>query len=867
MLRPVERAVERWGVALALLSIVGSPASAWAGEHVWVHFVDKGPAAHGSALAPALVSRQTELLPRTLARRQRARGPVAVDARDLPVSADHIAHVEATGARVRVTSRWLNAVSVDATPAQLVELAALPEVSHLTPVARGRRDPSPSLAPSPLPGEPGPAPFGLAQAQLELIGATTLQQDCGLTGAGVVVGVQDTGFDLDHQAFASLDVLAAHDFINDDDIVGIEPGDPDQQPSHGTRVLALLAGSDPGTFMGVAPGVSVILSKTEDAFNEAPVEEDYYVAGLEWIELQGADVFTASLGYLDWYQYSDFDGQTTVTAIAVNAAFDNGLVVIASLGNSGPAPMTLGTPSDAFGAIGVGAVDLAGVVAGFSSRGPTADGRIKPDVMAPGAGLTSVAYGTTDQYAGVDGTSAAAPMAAGLVALLLEARPTLTAQVMLELVHETSSQAGTPDNDYGYGLLDGRLASGDACGCNDSDADGYVGVLCGGDDCEDGAGAAHPGGTEICDGLDDDCDGTLPPDEVDADADGVILCAGDCDDADAEVAPGLPELCGNGLDDDCQGGDEPCPVSTGGSDGPLDGPLDGGSASEADAGTTSTNEPPSPSSSGSDGTDTALADGEDTGGCACTATPTRAHGWGLLVLLAVLRRRRRARSLAAVLAATTLAACTSEPMTDEGQDGGTTPDSASESNTGIAPVEGCELPVEIAQLDSPDDASTGFVRCNDGTIHRAAAVECAQPMPTGIACNGMSGSCEVDADCTAAAHGACLYMSGFFSGCECVYGCATDADCDDGQICACGGAAPGYPTSTQCIQGGCASDGACPSGVCGLGQAELSCGEQWVTGCRTPDDACVRAQDCANDDDNCIPAADGTWACAPPSVC
>ena len=644
MLRPVERAVERWplALALALLSVVGSPASARAGEHVWVHFVDKGPAARGDALEQALADRHAELLPRTLARRQRTRGPVAVDARDLPVPADHIAHVEATGARIRVTSRWLNAVSVDATPAQLARIAALPEVSHLAPVARARRDPSPSLTASPLPGEHGVAPFGLAQAQLELIGATTLQQECGLTGAGVVVGVQDTGFDLDHQALAGVTVLAAHDFIDDDDDVSTEPGDPDQQASHGTRVLALLAGSDPGTFMGVAPGVSLILSKTEEAFSETPVEEDYYVAGLEWIELQGADVFTASLGYLDWYQYSDFDGQTTVTAIAVDAAFDNGLVVLASLGNSGPAPMTLSTPSDALGAIGVGAVDLAGVVAGFSSRGPTADGRIKPDVVAPGAGITSVAYGTTDQYAGVDGTSAATPMAAGLVALLLEARPMLTAQELQDLLRETSSQAGAPDNDYGYGLLDGRLASGDACGCNDSDADGHVGVLCGGDDCEDGVGAAYPGGTEICDGFDDDCDGTLPTDEVDADGDGVLVCAGDCADDDPEVAPGQPEQCGNGIDDDCVDGDEPCPASSGGSDGPLD----GSSGSAEGVGTTSMDEPPLPaSSSGSSdgGTDTALAEGEDTGGCACTATPARANGWGLLVLLALLGRRTHDR--------------------------------------------------------------------------------------------------------------------------------------------------------------------------------------------------------------------------------
>lgn len=863
MLGPVERC--SFAFELVLLSMIAAPASAWAGEHVWVHFADKGPVARGAALAQALADRRAELPARTLARRVRARGPVAVDARDLPVSADYLAHVEATGARVRVTSRWLNAVSVDATPAQLAELAALPEVSHLAPVARGRRDPVPSLAPSPLPGEHGPPPFGLALSQLELLGATTLQRECGLTGAGVVVGVQDSGFDLDHQALAGLDVLAAHDFIGDDDVVSTEPGDPAMQAYHGTIVLALLAGSDPGTFMGAAPGVSVILSKTEDASSETPIEEDYYVAGLEWIEMQGADVFTASLGYLDWYQYSDFDGQTTVTAIAVDAAFDNGLIVLASLGNSGPSPMTLITPSDALGAIGVGAVDLAGVVAGFSSRGPSADGRIKPDVMAPGSGTTSVAYGTTDQYAGVNGTSVAAPLAAGLVSLLLEARPSLTAQEMMDLVRGTSSQAATPDNDNGYGLLDGRLASGDACGCNDSDADGYVGVLCGGDDCEDGVAAAHPGGTEICDGYDDDCDGTLPPDEVDGDGDGVLLCAGDCDDADAQVAPGLPEVCGNGLDDDCMGGDEACPASTGGSEGPLDGGS--GTGSLDGDGSTSTGEVAGGSSSGSEGgTDTAPADGEEAGGCACTTSPARAHGWSILVLLALLRRRRRAPALAVVLAASSLAACNGAGGVDESADS-SNQDSASEDGVSTPPIEGCELPVEITQLGAADDPTTGFVRCNDGTIHRAGAFACVQPMPTGLACNGMGGACEVDADCTAGPYGACLYQSGFFAGCDCVYGCATDADCDDGQICACGGSAPGYPASTQCIPASCVDDHACPDSSCGLAQAELACGQQWFAGCRTPADTCARAQDCPNENDNCLPQDGGAWACSPPEAC
>ncbi|MCA9707549.1 MAG: S8 family serine peptidase, partial [Myxococcales bacterium] len=422
-----------------------------------------------------------------------------------------------------------NAVSVDATASQRAALAALPGVDHVESVRRRPRAPAPPL-PLPLhdPVSHGMDEFGWASGQLALIGAIPLQRHCGLTGAGVVVGVQDSGFELDHQALAGVDVLAAHDFINDDDIVANEPGEPGNQSGHGTLVLGTLAGSDPGTFMGVAPGIQVILSKTERVDAEIPAEEDYYVAGLEWIEAQGADIFTASLGYADWYSPADFDGQTAVTSVAVNLAFANGLLVLASMGNSGPGPSTLIAPADAPGALGVGATSLAGAVANFSSRGPTADGRTKPDVSAPGVDVASVAVGSLDQYTLWNGTSAAAPVAAGLAALVLEARPELTAQELADLLRDTASQAATPDNDLGWGIVDGRLATGDACGCNDTDRDGLIGVLCGGDDCNDGEPGVFPGAPEVCNGLDDDCDGALGEDELDEDGDGDV----DCHDAD-----------------------------------------------------------------------------------------------------------------------------------------------------------------------------------------------------------------------------------------------------------------------------------------------------------------------------------------------
>ncbi|MCA9706004.1 MAG: hypothetical protein KDK70_09175 [Myxococcales bacterium] len=208
-----------------------------------------------------------------------------------------------------------------------------------------------------------------------------------------------------------------------------------------------------------------------------------------------------------------------------------------------------------------------------------------------------------------------------------------------------------------------------------------------------------------------------------------------------------------------------------------------------------------------------------------------------------------------------LVACTATPAADDGPTTDATTDDTSTPDT-----PGCSLPVEIAQLGVDPPAPTGFVRCNDGEIHRAQAVECQVPVPTGIACDGQMGSCDADEDCNDGPYGACLYMEGFFAGCTCVYGCATDADCAEDQVCACGGSAPDYPASTQCISAGCTTTADCGDQPCALGRNVVSCGEDPVLGCRTEADACAPlGSECG--DDNCLPGEGGAWSCMPPGIC
>ncbi|MFZ6181262.1 hypothetical protein ACOXH8_21170, partial [Nannocystis pusilla] len=185
----------------------------------WVFFRDKQ--VEGADLEAALVRQERELAPRALRRRARVRGDRGVDVRDVPPAPDYVQSVAATGVRIRATSRWLNAVSVDADAAQRAAIARLPFVAGVRPVARGRRHEHPL----PVTEEtPSSRAKGLSWPHLSALHVPELHE-CGLTGAGVVVGVQDTGFVLKHQAFAGVQVIAARDFVQGDDVVADEAGD------------------------------------------------------------------------------------------------------------------------------------------------------------------------------------------------------------------------------------------------------------------------------------------------------------------------------------------------------------------------------------------------------------------------------------------------------------------------------------------------------------------------------------------------------------------------------------------------------------------------------------------------------------------
>jgi subtilisin family serine protease len=415
------------------------------------------------------------------------RGGIAPGVADLPVHAPYLEALAARGARLRGASRWLNAASV-AMPARLAgELAKLPFVARIerVPVARPMRrvedtvvEPGPG-APARDPdgilggpaatilGGPGdPSFYGGSLKQLDMMQVPALHA-MGLSGAGVLVCMLDTGYTLTHEAFATLDVVAARDFIHGDLNVDDQVGqDASGQANHGTLTLGCVAGHKPGTYIGGAYGASVALAKTENISSETPVEMDFWQFAAEWADSLGADVISSSLGYMEFdnpgddYTYADMDGRTTVVARAAAEAARRGISVVTAAGNEGNGPwFFIISPGDADTVITSGAVDSMNVVASFSSHGPTSDGRIKPDVTAMGRSVLCVNRLVPNGYTRASGTSFSTPLTAGLVALLLESHPTWSPLQIREALRQTALNQAAPNNTIGWGLVQGVAAN------------------------------------------------------------------------------------------------------------------------------------------------------------------------------------------------------------------------------------------------------------------------------------------------------------------------------------------------------------------------------------------------------------------------
>jgi hypothetical protein len=357
-------------------------------------------------------------------------------------------------------------VSVRGSSATLRALAQDPAFQRIQPLGRWRvpRGPDPA-APAPAAlsagvdtcgaaGDPTYGPSDMPYRQLGLRGLA----DHGVDGAGVRIAILDAGFNTLNPAFTGITVTAQYDFVFGDTVVRNQPNDSlilDPQ-FHGTAVWSLFAGSVPGRLVGIARGASFLLAKTEDVRSETRVEEDNYVAALEWADSIGVDIASSSLGYLAFdngfsYTPSQLNGDVAVTSVAADSAAAHGILVVTAAGNSGPAFRTLVTPGDAKSVITAGAEDSLGNIAGFSSRGPTADGRLKPDLTAPGVAVCVVTGSTMGR---LNGTSFATPLLAASAALVKQEQPALGPLALRAALRRYAANTQHPDSTRGWGRPD-----------------------------------------------------------------------------------------------------------------------------------------------------------------------------------------------------------------------------------------------------------------------------------------------------------------------------------------------------------------------------------------------------------------------------
>ncbi|MBF4983230.1 S8 family serine peptidase, partial [Nonlabens mediterrranea] len=281
----------------------------------------------------------------------------------------------------------------------------------------------------------------------------------GNTRACVTIAVTDSGFpNVDtnaafHQLRNNNGIAGGYDFVaGDNSFYG--------DHYHGARVLSIMAAHDTGNFEGSAPDAQYYLFRTEDNATETPVELSYWVAAAERADSLGVDVINVSLGYLGFdnpaesLSYTDLDGQTAFISRGANVAFEKGMFVVVSAGNSGASTSHpyISAPADANGAFTVGSVTATEQLSNFSSIGPTFDNRLKPNVVAQGSSTALI--NENGALVSGSGTSYSAPLISGAVACLIQAYPNLTPLQLKNAIEQSADNYTTPDNQFGYGIPD-----------------------------------------------------------------------------------------------------------------------------------------------------------------------------------------------------------------------------------------------------------------------------------------------------------------------------------------------------------------------------------------------------------------------------
>ena len=456
---------------------------------VWVIFSDK------DAPQPA-----PQFASHALARRTRVHF-FSAQLTDQPVSQRYIRGIERLGARRRAEFSWANAASFAMRTASLAEAAKLPYVKDILPVrvmsGGAARTHAEAAAKISVAGFDTAGAYGSSIYEMGIPGfpaahdylVNTLHK---IPGNGVVIGMFDSGFRLNHHCFNYLNahqsVIADSNFVDGNGQVS----DPDSlrqaflnansspPEEHGSWTLSLIAGYDPGKFIGAAWGARFVLARTEwvgriingmEVDVEIHAEEDNWAAAMVWAERQGVDIVSSSLAYRsgftdsmgvprpqDDYTFASMNGATTIISLAAEEAAKRGMIIVNAAGNDGPDSGSINAPADAPDVIAAGGVATDKSVFYYGSRGPTADGRIKPDVVAPATVmyLPNIYSPDSASYSiGESGTSFAAPLVAGICALISQTHPAYDAAAVRSRLYAAcvfAPRQTAIDNSYGHGI-------------------------------------------------------------------------------------------------------------------------------------------------------------------------------------------------------------------------------------------------------------------------------------------------------------------------------------------------------------------------------------------------------------------------------
>lgn len=430
------------------------------GDVFMIKFSDK----NGNGFS--IQSPEAFLSPRAIQNRQ-TRG-ISIIEQDLPINQNYVSQIAATGVTIIGKSKWLNSVAVLVnSPNQLAQIMQLPFVVGNSSLNRTYNlnnglenkfelekfyDFSQTQSRN---SNISMFDYGNGYGQINMINGIPIHES-GYRGQGMLIAVLDAGFPgVDTiPAFDSLRnenrILSTYDFVNRNSYVY-------SYNSHGTSTLSCMASLIPGTMIGTAPKADYLLIRTEDAVPESKSEEFYWVEGAEFADSCGANVISSSLGYTTFdnssinYSISDLDGNTSICTRGADIAASKGILVVNSAGNSGGNSwQKLGTPSDGDSVFCIGGVDANLVRASFSSLGPTADGRIKPDVAAQA--VSAMVYFDNGSLGGANGTSFSCPIIAGMSACLWQANPTYSNMQLIEAIKNSSNQAMNPDTLLGWGV-------------------------------------------------------------------------------------------------------------------------------------------------------------------------------------------------------------------------------------------------------------------------------------------------------------------------------------------------------------------------------------------------------------------------------